>query len=91
MVKLAPQERVQKRTAEQVVNVSVEIQSQLLLIQEVQGTMEVPQGRCDSVWQHQVRAIQAVRKTKEVALVRFLIPEINMHVEIHRQVTMFRK
>ena len=41
MVKLAPQERVQKRT----VNVSVEMQSQVLLIQEVQGTMEVPQGQ----------------------------------------------
>ena len=40
------QERVQKRTVEQVVNVSVEIQRQVPLIQEVQGTMEVPQGQC---------------------------------------------
>ena len=41
--------------------------------------------RCDSVWQHQVRAIQAVQKTKEVALVRFLIPEIDMLVDIRRR------
>ena len=38
---IGPQERVQKRT----VNVSVEMQSQVFLIQEVQGTMEVPQGQ----------------------------------------------
>ena len=41
--------------------------------------------RCDSVWQHQVRAIQAVPKTKEVALVPFLIPEIDMPVNIRRR------
>ena len=45
VVKLAPQDRVQKRTVEQVVNVSMKMQSQLLLIQEVQETMEVPQGQ----------------------------------------------
>ena len=45
VLKLAPQERVQKRTVEQVVNVSVEMQSQVFLFQEVQGTMEVPQGQ----------------------------------------------
>ena len=45
MVKLTVQERVQKRAVEQVVNVSVEIQRHVPLIQEVQGTMEVPQGQ----------------------------------------------
>ena len=40
-----PQERVQKRTVEQVVNVSVEMQRQVPLIQEVQGIMEVPHSQ----------------------------------------------
>ena len=43
--KFAPQERDQKRTVEQVVNVCVEVQSQFALIQEAQGTMEVRQGQ----------------------------------------------
>ena len=70
-----PQERVQKRTVEQVVNVSVEIQ--VPLIQEVQGTKEVPQGQyidriADvSVLQHQIQSIRTVyfqtaQKTVEV-------------------------
>ena len=40
--------------------------------------------RCDSVWQHQVR-IQAVQKTKEVPLVRFLISEIDIPVDKRRR------
>ena len=43
VVKLAPQERVQKRTVEQVVNVRVEMQRQALVIQKVQETVQVQQ------------------------------------------------
>ena len=43
VVKLAPQERVQKRTVEQVVNVSVEMQRQIPVIQKVQETVQVQQ------------------------------------------------
>ena len=85
MVKLAPQERVQKWIVEQVVNVSLEMQSQLRSIQEVHGTMEVPQGqhinRIVSVWQHQVRSIRTVynwtaQKTVEVvSATEFNVPE----------------
>ena len=43
--------------------------------------------RCDSVWQHQVRTIRAVQKTKEVAHVRFLITATGENVPVNFRVT----